>query len=373
MDKRYSTTGRVKNIRDLGNIIFVDIYRDNNLIQGVFKRELLENQFENSREISAGDILKIEGQKTSSQKRQNSVDVNKYQILSKNVSSSNKKLDLNPPSIKNRSEMLYWIRDFLRNQNFLEVDIPILHLGKIPSSSREFITSHVTLDHELYLRKSMDLFLRRLSVKDLDRVYSIGSNFRNEYITKDKLPEFTMLTLIQNYSSLEEIMLLSENLLRSISEKVNPESVLNPKDRYSLKEYAKFIEGFHKEENPYNSAKRLQIEPIFICNLPFNKNSLAKRNKKGYMEEFKLIANGTTIIHGYNEIFDYNELEKRLFDQGASLEVSELKDLIDEMKGGAPPATSFGLSIDRLSAILSGTKDIKETLPFPFSRLEKLK
>ncbi len=373
MEKRYLTAGRVKNIRDLGNIIFVDIYRDNNLIQGVFKKELLENQFKNAREISISDIIRIEGQKTSSQKRQNSIDVNKYQILSKNISSSNKKLDLNLFSIKNRSEILYWTRDFLRNQNFLEVDIPILHLGKIPSSSREFVTSHVTLNHELYLRKSMDLFLRRLSVNDLDKVYSIGNNFRNEYITKDKLPEFTMLTLIQNYSSLEEIMILSENLLKFVSRKINPESVLNSKDRYLLKEYTKFIEGFRQEEHPYNSAKRVQIEPLFIYNLPFNKNSLAKRNKKGYMEEFKLIVDSTTIIHGYNEIFDYNELKRRLLDQRVSLEVSELKDLINEIKGGAPLATSFGLSIDRLSAILSGTKDVKETIPFPFSRLEKLR
>jgi lysyl-tRNA synthetase class 2 len=108
-----------------------------------------------------------------------------------------------------------------------------------------------------------------------------------------------------------------------------------------------------------------------VYSFPFNTNSIARIDKNGNLREFKLILEGSTVVHGYEEITDSEELRERLIAQGGDTNNSELEELLKEMNYGAPPATSFGLSIDRLTMLLSGAKSIKEVITFPFSRLRK--
>jgi len=215
----------------------------------------------------------------------------------------------------------------------------------------------------------MDLFMRRLSIQDFDKIYSIGQNFRNEPITKDKLPEFTMLTVLTNYIAMEEGIELSGDLIRSVIKGLGNNSA-NLTKSYDLATFEDFIREFANTDIPYNSAKRARKSPTFVYSFPFNTNSLARIDRNGNLREFKLILEGSTVVHGYEEITDSEELRERLIAQGGEISNSELEEMLKEMSYGAPPATSFGLSIDRLAMLLSRAKSIKEVIAFPFSRLK---
>jgi lysyl-tRNA synthetase class 2 len=363
-DKTYN--GRIGNIRHLGNLCFVDVLFNGKLVQGVLKKELLKNGFPKKEQLHKGDIISITGSLDPSEKREQSIDVTNFSILSKNNSDS--LIIQTDENLRKRSEMNYQIRTFLRDKGYIEVEFPILHKGKIPSKSREFSTSHITLEGDLNLRKSADIFLRRIALRGLDQVYSIGPNFRNEYISKDKLPEFNMLSLIKNYSTTDDLILLSKELIDFIFKGENPDL---SSDKVETISYEEFVSPFRDLDNPYNQAKANLRKPLVIYKLPLNTNSIAHRLDDGTSDEFKLIIEGHTIVHGYSELNNPLELRSRLYNQGYAGEAGDLEELLKDMEKGCPPASSMGLSLDRLSMLLCEAKNIKETIAFPFSRLEK--
>ena len=367
-DSEGSVAGRIKSVRNLGNILFIDVNVEGQLVQGVFKEDNLgKDLYTESQLLKEEYLVRISGEMSRSKKRTISIDVKSYDLISKSLK-EHRGLITNPEYIRVRSDILFYTRDYLRHKGFIEVEIPVIYRGTTSSSSREFTTKHNNLGEQLSLRKSMDLFMRRLSIQDFDKIYSIGQNFRNEPITKDKLPEFTMLTVLGNYMLMEEVIGFSRDLAGEVSKKIGKNDAEFNKN-YDIVTFKDFVRDFVNTDIPYNSAKRAKGSPTFVYSFPFNTNSIARTDVAGNLREFKLIMGGSTIIHGYEEITDPKELRERLIAQGGNLDNTELEELLKEMNYEAPPATSFGLSIDRLTMFLSGAKSIKEVIAFPFSRL----
>jgi len=359
--------GRVNKQRYFGKLLFLDIISNGKLVQGVFKRELLEDNFPKKGTIHVGDVVSVKGEKSPSDKRKESIEVAEFSVLSRNQS----EILIEPinQNLVKRSEMNYQLRKFLREKEYTEVELPVLHKGKIPSKSREFSTAHVTIGDGLHLRKSTDVFLRKLALQGLDKVYSIGPNFRNEYISRDKIPEFNMLSLIKNYSSVSDLISLLRELINVTFQKLSPDSLLASED-IPVISYEEFISEFKDSENAYNKAKLNTTKPCIIYGFPACTNSVAQISNNT-SEEFKLIFDGYTLVHGYSELNDPIKLRERLSQQRDFKETGELEELLKDMEKGCPPATSMGLSLDRLSMILCGAQNIRKVIAFPFSRLEK--
>ncbi len=207
--KKYN--GRVIKSRHFGKLLFLDILCGDKIVQGILTKDSLKDRFPTKKQIQKGDIVGIGGVKSDSEERELSVEVKEINILSKN--NTKDLIESTADNLKSRSELTYNLRSFLRGEDYVEVDLPVIQEGDTPSKSRSFSTSHVTIGEDLTLRKSMDIFLRRIALRGLDKIYSIGPNFRNEYISKDKIPEFNMLSLISNYAGVEDLIDLHLMLL----------------------------------------------------------------------------------------------------------------------------------------------------------------
>ena len=161
-DSEGSVAGRIKSVRNLGNILFIDVNVEGQLVQGVFKEDNLgKDLYTESQLLKEEYLVRISGEMSRSKKRTISIDVKSYDLISKSLK-EHRGLITNPEYIRVRSDILFYTRDYLRHKGFIEVEIPVIYRGTTSSSSREFTTKHNNLGEQLSLRKSMDLFMRRL-------------------------------------------------------------------------------------------------------------------------------------------------------------------------------------------------------------------
>lgn len=318
-----------------------------------------------------------------------------------------------------RNKIVSAIREFLSNREFIEVETPILQPIAGGATAKPFVTHHNALDIDLFLRIAPELYLKRLIVGGFERVFEIARCFRNEGIDHLHNPEFTQVEFYQAYANYEDLMKLTEELLPFIISKAglpakeiaydgNNIDFTPPYPRITfrdaLKHYASIdIEKFETRDALYKKAKTLKgldlnpkasrgkimdeifktfvrpqlIQPTFVIDHPVELSPLAKRKEKDprYTERFQLlVGGGTELNNAFSELNDPLDQRERFKDQEDAREAGDLEaqrmdeDFITALMHGMPPTAGFGMGIDRLTALLTNTHNIKEVILFPTLR-----
>lgn len=422
--------GRVTNLRAMGKASFIDIKDWTGSIQLFFQLNRLgEEIFEVHSQIEPGDIVGVEGELTKTRTGEVSIFVDKFEILSKAL--------LNPPEkwhglrdqekryrrrsvdlftnddvmerFLQRSELLHQMRTILREKGFVEVETPMMQSIPGGAAARPFVTHHEALDIDLYLRIAPELYLKRLLVGGMERVFEINRNFRNEGISTRHNPEFTMLELYQAYADYNEIMDLTEGLIVELTREVNdslhvrydeqemdltppwPRKAfwelmeehleLGPDDEDGIREKARELElEDADEEHPHYLAQGLFekcieddiVGPLFVKDYPTAVCPLAKSSPDDpdVAERFELYLAGMECANAYSELNDPQEQEERFLHQVGDEDLRERidQDFLRALAHGMPPAGGLGIGIDRLVMVLTDCQSIREVILFPLLR-----
>jgi len=370
-------TGRLRAIRGHGGSVFVHFEDGSGKMQGYLKKDELGDEkykfFHNN--IDVGDFIQFSGNLFLTKKGEKTILVKDYSILSKSLSSLPEKwhglkdveerfrkryLDLimnqeTKDIFKKRSEIIKGIREFLNENDFIEVETPILQTLYGGANAKPFKTHLNALNMDLYLRIAPELYLKRLLVGGYDRVFEIGRCFRNEGMDREHNPDFTMLECYVAYWNWEDLMAFMEKMLH----KINPEVFPKKWDRVEYKDIVK--NGNEKEA--FAKIKK----PCFVLHLP--NIPLCKNG-----EALQGIVNGIELIKAFTEqnnpieqrkAFEEQELLRKKGNEEAQI-LDE--DFLEALEYGMPPAAGFGIGIDRLAILLTEAKSLRESILFPFMR-----
>ncbi|MCK5689551.1 lysine--tRNA ligase, partial [Myxococcota bacterium] len=309
-------------------------------------------------------------------------------------------------------------RSFLESQDYLEVETPMMQTSQGGAIARPFTTHHNALDMPLYLRIAPELFLKRLTVGGFERVYEINRNFRNEGVSTQHNPEFTMLEFYQAYANYLDLMEIGEELISGAAEAVNGTtdvvwgehniSLARPFKRLTMleaiaeyggpaQEVSRDLEGAAAElkkvgidADGMNSGQRVValfehyaehklIQPTFIYDYPADVSPLARKRDSDpyFVDRFELFAGGHELGNAFSELNDPIDQNERFEAQIAAKNAGDDEahamdeDYIRALEHGMPPAGGFGLGIDRLVMMLTGMTSIREVILFPLLRPEE--
>jgi len=404
--RKVSTFGRLILIRPHGGSCFAHIRDGTGKIQIYAKRDELYN-FTQFTHLKLGDIISVSGRLFITKTGERTINIFEWQLLCSPKKSMPKEwygienveiryrkryLDIlvneeKKEIFEKRTKIVKAIRNFLDERGFLEVETPMMQAIPGGAEAKPFLTHHNTLDFDLYLRVAPELYLKRLVVGGFDRIYEIGKNFRNEGISTQHNPEFTMLEVYQAYADYNDCMKLIEELIFYIANSVlgSPKIVYcdyeidltPPWKRLSLLSYLscrnlyeldKFIEKNVPKnvENPFNwlvdeYLKNELIQPVFLLDFPSRTSPLAKRGKDpDFSERFEVFIAGCEIGNAYSELTD-PDLQLENFKKHGNIDY----DYIEALSYGMPPTGGLGIGIDRLVMILTNQTSIREVILFP--------
>ncbi|MBQ0097798.1 MAG: lysine--tRNA ligase [Oscillospiraceae bacterium] len=432
--KSVSVAGRMMFKRVMGKASFCNIQDLKGNIQAYVARDCIgEDSYADFKKYDVGDILGIEGEVFKTKTGEISIHASKVVLLSKSLQILPEKyhgltdtdtryrqryVDLIMNSeVKDtfvkRSKIISAIRRFLDDQGFMEVETPMLVANAGGANARPFDTHFNALDEDFHLRISLELYLKRLIVGGLERVYEIGRVFRNEGLDTRHNPEFTLMELYQAYTDYHGMMDLSENLYRHIaktvvgSEKVvygeNEIDFSKPFERLTMidavKKYANIdYNEIKTTEEAKALADKLHIEyedrhekgdilsmifeeyveehliqPTFIMDHPIEISPLTKKKPENgeYVERFELFINGWEMANAYSELNDpidqrqRFEAQERLKAMGDEEANSIDEDFLNALNIGMPPTGGIGFGIDRLVMIMTNSPAIRDVLLFP--------
>ena len=404
--KQLFLTGRIKALRDQGNLIFIDLKDESGKIQAVLKADVLVgsptlrrgkdnlNNFKILKQnLDVGDFLSVSGPLFKTQKGEKSIEVKTAEIITKSlrplptqwyglkdVEERYRKryldLILNPEvkeKIISRSKIIETLRQDLAKEGFIEVETPMLQPLPGGALARPFITHHNALNCDFYLRVAPELYLKRLLVAGFEKIYEIGRDFRNEGIDRDHNPEFTMFELYWAYQDWEGLMKFTEKLLK----KFIPGKWKKITFEAALKKYAKKdIKKLRPEEIDEIFKKEVRpkiIKPTFVTHYPKFLSPFAKpvEDNPDLTERFQLIVDGMEIVNGFSELNDPVDQRQRMEEQerkyrAGNQEASRLdEDFLEALEYGMPPAAGWGVGIDRLAALVTKSHNVKEIIAFP--------
>lgn len=432
--KQVSIAGRIMSKRVMGKASFINIRDLGGDIQAYVKKdEVGEEPYTEFKKYDIGDIVGIEGEVFKTHTGEVSVKAVKVVLLTKSLQVLPEKfhglkdtdtryrqryvdLIVNPEvrdTFIKRSLIIREIRNYLDNKSFIEVETPVLVPNAGGAAARPFNTHHNALDQDIHLRISLELYLKRLIVGGLERVYEIGRVFRNEGLSVRHNPEFTLLELYQAYTDYYGMMDLVEDLFRTVAQKVLGTTTISydglvidfskPFDRLTMveaiKKYANIdfdqipdeaaakalakehhiaFEARHKRGDIINLFFEEYVEekleqPTFIMDHPVEISPLASRKPSNpdYTERFELFITRREMANAFSELNDPLDQRGRFEAQEAlraagDEEANQLdEDFLTALEYGMPPTGGIGIGVDRLIMLLTDSQAIRDVLLFP--------
>ena len=432
--KRVSVAGRIMSKRGMGKVAFVHVQDFDGQIQLFVKRDLLgDDEYAIFKKYDIGDIVGAEGEVFKTQAGEVSVRADKVTLLSKSLRPLPEKFhgmtntdmryrqryidlimnrDVKDVFVK-RSKIISSIRNYLNAQNFLEVETPMLVANAGGAAARPFETHFNALGEDLKLRISLELYLKRLIVGGLDRVYEIGRVFRNEGLDTRHNPEFTLMELYQAYTDYHGMMDLTENLYRHVAQEVLGTTKITyggtemdlgkPFERITMVDAVKKYSGVDWNEiKTLEEARRAAdehhvvyeerhskgeilnlffeefveehlIQPVFVMDHPIEISPLTKKkpDNPDYVERFEFFMNGWEMANAYSELNDPIDQRERFkaqeeqLAQGNDEANTTDEDFMNALEIGMPPTGGIGFGIDRMCMLLTDSAAIRDVLLFP--------
>ncbi len=438
-DDAVSVAGRIMLKRDSGKLVFATIRdRTGDLQLFVSKAVVGDDAFAAVKALDLGDWVGVDGTVMTTRKGELSVKPDRVELLSKAIRPIPDKwhglsdvdtrfrqryadLIVNPEARRNfeiRHETVASFRRTLASHGFIEVETPVLHPEVGGAHARPFTTHHNTLDIDLYLRIAVELYLKRLIVGGMERVYEIARTFRNEGIDTTHNPEFTMMELYQAFGDWTDVMDVTEELITTAARDAlgttvldlggEPVDLADPWPRLRMIDLASETIGaeLHPSmpvadvrqvasdndvhvEDRWGSGKIIEelfekttessiVRPTFVTGHPVEVSPLARvdRDDPFLTERFELFVDGRELANGYSELNDPVEQRARFEEEQAARaagddEAASLdEDYIRALEYGMPPTGGLGIGIDRLVMLLAGVTSIKEVILFPTLRPE---
>lgn len=429
-----SVAGRVMSKRVMGKASFCNIQDLPGNIQSYVARDSVgEEAYKDFKKMDIGDIVGIKGEVFRTKTGEISIHASSVQLLSKSLQILPEKfhgltntdlryrqryvdLIMNPEvkdTFVKRSQIIREIRSFLDSQGFMEVETPMLVANAGGAAARPFETHYNALDEDVKLRISLELYLKRLIVGGLERVYEIGRVFRNEGTDARHNPEFTLMELYQAYTDYNGMMDLTENLYRTVAEKVCGTAVVpygdvmidlsKPFERISMVDAVKKYAGVDfREIKSDEEAKAIAdqhhveyeerhkkgdilslffeefveehlVQPTFVIDHPVEISPLTKKKPDDpeYTERFELFITGREMANAYSELNDpidqraRFEAQEALLAQGDEEANHTDEDFLNALSIGMPPTGGIGFGIDRMVMLLTNSAAIRDVLLFP--------
>lgn len=429
-----SVAGRIMLLRDFGKAVFATIKDTKGTIQIYARKDVLgDEKFSEFKLLDIGDIIGIKGNVFRTHKGEITILVSEFQLLAKALQGLPEKwhgltdvelryrqryLDLIvndevKQSFIMRFKIISYIRRFLEERGFLEVETPMMQVIPGGATARPFITHHNALDIDLYLRIAPELFLKRLIVGGFERIFELNRNFRNEGIDTKHNPEFTMLELYQAYANYEDMLNLFEELLRSLALEFKGDTkfeYLGEILDFSKWEKIKYVDALKKyagidvsEIKSLEDAKQIAIskgitelkdyegkweiinhlfeelveshlqQPTIVYEYPAEISPLAKYKEDDpeFVERFEAYVCGREIANAFSELNDplvqserfYAQARKKAAGDEEAMYVDE--DYIKALEYGMPPVGGMGIGIDRLVMFFVNTNSIRDVILFP--------
>jgi lysyl-tRNA synthetase class 2 len=437
---RVDIAGRIVALRRFGKATFVVLSDRSGRLQAYLKKDALgETAYERfQKTVDVGDILWVEGSLFITRTGELTVDAVRYRLMTKSIRPLPEKwhglsdvetryrqryvdLIVNEEVrgiFRRRSQVVSFLRDYLTKRDFLEVETPMMQPVAGGATAKPFVTHHNALDMDLYLRIAPELYLKRLLVGGFERVFEINRNFRNEGISTQHNPEFTMIEFYQAYATFEDLMTLTEEMLSSLVMQLfggmrfpyQGETVdfTPPWERLTVAQAVArhgnvpeekladegFLRGMAKEHGVPDAetassgdllaavyeevAERRITGPTFVTEYPIEVSPLSRRNDRRphIVDRFELIVRGREIANAFSELNDPVDQRERFDDQLRRRERGDEEahfldaDYLRALEYGMPPAAGEGIGIDRLVMLLTDSPSIREVILFPQLRKE---
>jgi len=427
--------GRITNLRAMGRAMFLDIRDRSASIQLFFQQERLGPEtYHICQQLQAGDIIGVEGELGKTRTGELTIFVDQFCVLAKALLSPPEKWHgLRDPELRYRlryvdlfandvvmrrflcrSRIVEEIRRYLTARGFIEVETPMMQPLPGGAAARPFVTHHNALDIDLYLRVAPELYLKRLLVGGMERVFEINRNFRNEGLDRQHNPEFTSLELYQAYADYNDMMELTEGLIRHLALLFSDDGRLPfgdeiidyaaPFRRVGYFDVFEEVNGFPASDIGRLRARAAELgvdtrnlgeellldrvfertveqaltQPTFVMDFPEALCPLArpKAGQEGVAERWDLIIGGMEIGPAYSELNDPQLQERKLLAQLKGEDEKEEtlrtldRDFLRALAYGMPPAGGMGMGIDRLVMLLTNNPAIREVILFPLLRPE---
>lgn len=438
-DQPVVLAGRLMTIRSHGKTAFANIRDLSGDIQVYFRKDVLgEDEYKHVKMLDMGDIVGVEGHVFKTHMGEITVKVSKLTLLSKSLRPLPEKwhglkdtelryrqryvdLIVNPEvrdTFVKRTQIVAKVREYLNSQKFMEVETPMMHAIPGGAAARPFITHHNALDIDIYMRISPELYLKRLIVGGLERVYEINRSFRNEGIDNRHNPEFTMMESYQAYGNYEDAIRLTENIVAYCAQEVLGTTKITyqgteidltpPWNRITMSEGIKKYTGedfdavetleearaiadrLNVEYGPNDGIGKIQnlcfedyveenlIEPTFVYGHPKEISPLAKLNREKPLttERFEAFIYGRELANGFSELNDPIDQKERFEAQLKEREAGDDEahrmdnDYVTALEYGLPPTAGLGIGIDRLVMFLTDSASIRDVLLFPLMKPE---
>ena len=434
----YRVAGRLLGRRGQGKVVFADVEDRSGRIQVMGSIDALgDEQFEQLKAVSIGDLVGVTGEVIRTRRGELSLQLSAYVLLApcrmplpdtwhglKDVEARYRQryLDLlisaeSRALFEVRSRIIASLRRFLDGRGFLEVETPVLQPLYGGAAARPFTTHHNELGRDLYLRIAVELYLKRLIVGGLERVYEIGKNFRNEGVSYKHNPEFTMLETYEAYADYNDVMRMTEEMIATaafdalgttiVEIRGQPVDLAPPWRRLPLGSAIGEACGTNPLEGPRDEA-RLRVvlsadgvdttrdktwaalvdhmlshyvepnlvEPTFLIDYPVELSPLSRQmpDDPTLTERFEAFCGGMEIANGYSELNDPDEQHARFEEQAAYGRAGDQdahpidSDYVSALGYGLPPTGGLGVGIDRVVMLLTGSASIREVVLFPALR-----